>query len=104
MGNMEESLLKIFLGGHRISLESGTNLDSYTEEGKYRAPTDAIARSCNNSPTNAGFIMNIYNGIYSSVQQIIPFYGGTIYMRRYQRSQGSWTGWYKYTGELIELD
>ena len=88
----------------RTTLTSGDNLNNYRQEGKYRATTDAVAASCENSPLNNAFIMNVYNGSNSIVQQVIPFSGGSIFMRRYQVSNQSWKNWYKYTGELIELE
>lgn len=103
-GKISLADLASVLGGIRTSLANGADLDGLIDEGKYRAPTDAIAQSCLNSPTRSGFILNVYNGHNSVVQQVIPFNIGTTYMRRYQRSQGSWTSWYKYTGEQIELE
>lgn len=102
-GKISLADLASVLGGIRTTLENGEDLDGLTNEGKYRATKDAIAQSCHNSPSRVGFIMNVYNGSYSVVQQVIPFNGGTIYMRRYHRSQGIWSSWYKYTGEQIEL-
>lgn len=103
-GKISLADLASVLGGIRTSLASGADLDGLIDEGKYRAATDAIALSCHNSPSRGGFIMNVYNGSYSVVQQVIPFNGGTIYMRRYQRSQGTWGSWYRYTGEQIQLE
>lgn len=101
MVNMEESLLKTLLGGMRNSLTSGDNLNNYRQEGKYKATTDAIASSCENSPTNNAFIMNVYHGSNSIVQQVIPFSGDSIFMRRYQFSNQSWRNWYAFTGSVV---
>lgn len=46
--------------------------------------------------------MNVYNGSNSCVQQVIPFNGNIIYMRRYQRSLGSWRKWFVFTGTEVE--
>ena len=86
----------------RTTLTSGDNLNNYIQEGKYRAITDAIASSCENAPTNSAFIMNVYNGSYSIVQQVIPISGGSIFMRRYHVSTQSWRNWYAFTGSVVE--
>ena len=91
-----------FLGGIRTGLASGEDLDNYTAEGKYRAASDAIAQSLQNSPTRMAFILNVYDGSNSSVQQVIPFNGNVIYMRRYQKSLGSWRDWFVFTGTVVE--
>ena len=101
-GKIALSDLASVLGGIRISIESGADLDDYTKEGKYRASSDAIARSCSNSPVSVSFILNVYDGYNSSVQQIIQFNGSTIFMRRYQKSNDTWGNWYKYSGVIPE--
>ena len=91
-----------FLGGMRVSLISGDNLNNYKQEGKYRAATDNIAASCENSPTNNAFIMNVYHGGNSIVQQVVPFNGNIIYMRRHQISNQTWKNWYAFIGSVVE--
>ena len=86
----------------RTPLANGADLDSLMNEGKYRATTDAIAQSCHNSPTRMGFILNVYDGNNSIVQQVIPFNGNFIYMRRYQKTSGTWRNWFVFTGTEVE--
>ena len=83
-------------------MASGEDLDNYTKEGKYRAASDAIAQSLQNSPTRSAFILNVYDGSNSTVQQVIPFNGNMIYMRRYQKSLDSWKVWYVFDGTVVE--
>lgn len=101
-GKISLADLASVLGGIRTGLASGEDLDNYTGEGKYRAASDAIAQSLQNSPTRSAFILNVYDGSNSCVQQVIPFNGNIIYMRRYQKSLGSWRKWFVFTGTEVE--
>ena len=91
-----------FLGGIRTSLDANSNLDDLIIEGKYRAATEAVASSIMNSPTSSGFILNVYNGSTSAIQQVIPFNGNVIYMRRYQKSNNTWRPWYEFNGTALQ--
>lgn len=97
-GKISLADLASVLGGIRQSLSTDTDLDEFQKEGKYRAASDSIARSCNNSPTNNAFILNVYDGVNSTVQVLIPFNGNNIFIRRYQKSSNTWRAWYQYTG------
>ena len=101
-GKISLADLASVLGGIRTGLASGEDLNNYTAEGKYRIVTDSIAQSLQNCPTRTAFILNVYNGTNSSVQQVIPFNGNLIYMRRYQKSSGSWRAWYVFEGTEVE--
>ena len=99
---MEESLLKILLGGIRTSLNANSNLNDLIIEGKYCATSEAAASSIMNSPSSSGFILNVYNGSTNAIQQVIPFNGNVIYMRRYQKSNNTWKPWYEFNGTALQ--
>ena len=101
-GKISLADLASVLGGIRTGLASGEDLNNYTNEGKYRAATDAVAQSLQNSPARSAFILNVYDGANSSVQQVIPFNGNIIYMRRYQKSNNTWKAWYVFGGTEVE--
>ena len=92
----------MILGGIRTGLASGGDLNNYTAEGKYRAASDSVAQGLQNSPTRNAFVLNVYDGSNSSVQQVIPFNGNIIYMRRYQKSSDTWRAWYVFEGTVVE--
>lgn len=101
-GKISLADLASVLGGIRTSLDANSNLDDLNIEGKYRAPTEAIASSIMNAPTSSGFILNVYNGTNSAIQQVIPFNGNVIYMRRYQKSNNTWRPWYEFNGTALQ--
>ena len=101
-GKISLADLASVLGGIRTSLNANSNLNDLIIEGKYCATSEAAASSIMNSPSSSGFILNVYNGSTNAIQQVIPFNGNVIYMRRYQKSNNTWKPWYEFNGTALQ--
>ena len=98
---MEESLLKILLGGMRQTIPSNEDLNDYKDEGRYRTTSVANGNSISNKPCNGAFVMNVFDGNSYKIQMYIPFSADSIYIRRYQNSSTTWSPWYKFSGVAV---
>lgn len=81
------------------SISSGSDLDSFTNVGKYSAGSEAIAKSLINCPTKTNFCMFVLvRTSGSSKTQLILDLNGDIYMRSCS-SNGEWRAWKEYVNQ-----
>lgn len=81
------------------SISSGSDLDSFTNVGKYSAGSEAIAKSLINCPTKTNFCMFVLvRTSGSSKTQLILDLNGDIYMRSCS-SNGEWRTWKEYVNK-----
>ena len=88
----------ISLGKNTTALANGTDLNTITSPGNYRAPNATIAKSLTNCPINTWFIMRVgYSdgaGDNWEYQEIIQGNNGARYYRHH--GGGTWTSWQSY--------
>ena len=81
------------------SIASGSDLNNFTDVGKYQAGTEAIAKSLINCPTKTNFCMFVLTRTSgSSKTQLILDLNGDIYMRSCS-SNGEWRAWKEYVNQ-----
>lgn len=95
-------------GAAASRIQSGDDMNDYTEPGAYRCETNAIAASLTNCPTTNGFRMEVKSTIASSatgyqLQFIYPNNAnGEFFMRRRgSTSSGTWSSWFKFSGTAV---
>ena len=74
-----------------ISIPSDSDLDTYTEQGKYFAANDTTANSLVNCPTTSNFVMYVFKRTGGPINQLIMT-RTTIYMRG-NNTSGTWSAW-----------
>lgn len=89
--------------GNGISIPSGSDLDTYTTNGKYNCNSENIAQSLLNCPTSTNFVMFTFLRTQSAMSQLIIALNGKMYIR--SRSSSAWRSWIAYTTseEITEL-
>lgn len=102
MVNMEESLLKILLGGVYTELVAGTNVDNIREPGVYYSGSTTRTSSLEGSiPVGVGFslIVITQNGSTNRAKQILNPATTTNTPAEYQRiyTGSGWSPWFKIT-------
>ena len=73
------------------SIPSGSDLDTYTTQGKYYAVNDATAESLINCPVTSNFVLYVYKRTSGSTNQLIMSRTG-IHMRG-NNTSGTWSAW-----------
>lgn len=77
-----------------ISIPSESNLNDYTDIGKYYVQTNSITATLKNSPTTQNFMMFVLERTSGTKTQIIIDLTGKMYFR--SRSTSAWNSWVTY--------
>lgn len=89
------------LGGIVTDIPSNSDLNNYTEAGKYRVQSNAGGQSIVNCPYSGSFYLEVLYGLSYSLQRLTGSNANVFFIRRYQKSSGNWTSWYRFEGVAV---